>query len=103
MQGGATLCETSDGGADKCICVIKIISDEVRRELATRFPYVSGSWCCAPDADKKRGMPNSHSFHLPIPKPGETRRRDEQEPLFARAREEALFDGGGEETSVVEG
>ena len=33
MQGGATLCETSDGGADKCICVIKIISDEVRREL----------------------------------------------------------------------
>jgi hypothetical protein len=80
-----------------------LLGDEVRRELATRFPYVSGSWCCAPDADKKRGMPNSHSFHLPIPKPGETRRRDEQEPLFARAREEALFDGGGEETSVVEG
>eukprot|EP00964_Phaeocystis_antarctica_P061128 scaffold36489_cov60-Phaeocystis_antarctica.AAC.1 len=47
-----------------------LLGNEVRRELAKRFPYVSGGWCCAPEDDKKRGLPNSHSFHLNIPKPG---------------------------------
>ena len=47
-----------------------LLGNEVRRELAKRFPYVSGGWCCAPEDDKKWGLPNSHSFHLNIPKPG---------------------------------
>ena len=52
-----------------------LLGNEVRRELAKRFPYVSGGWCCAPEDDKRRGMPNSHSFHLNIPKPEDIRER----------------------------
>ena len=52
-----------------------LLGNEVRRELAKRFPYVSGGWCCAPEDDKRRELPNSHSFHLNIPKPEDIRER----------------------------
>ena len=71
-----------------------LLGSEVRTQLQRRFPYVSGSWCCAPEVDKKRGMPNSHSFHLPIPKPDWRPEPSDKAPLDGEQE-------GGDE--VVEG
>ena len=70
-----------------------LLGDDVRATLRRRFPYVSGSWCCAPERDRKAGMPNSHSFHLPIPSP--------QDVQHWSADDEPL-DGDADGTSVVE-
>ena len=32
--------------------------------FTTRFGYVSGSWCCAPNVDKQKGQPQSAYFNL---------------------------------------
>jgi len=42
----------------------KLLQPAQRSHASESFRYVGGDWCCAPNDDKKRGMPVSARFHL---------------------------------------
>lgn len=41
-----------------------VLAPEELNAFRSKFGYVSGSWCCAPTSDAKKGQPNSARFQL---------------------------------------
>jgi hypothetical protein len=41
-----------------------LLSAPVRRRFEKRFAGLQGGWCCASNADARRGAPRNAGFHL---------------------------------------